>query len=296
LKPPNALAAKGDAVEEWIDLHFFRPVGYRLARALAATRVTADQVTLASLAVGLVAGHLFLYDDWRLGTLGLALFVVSDVLDSADGQVARIRGGGTRFGRVLDGFSDNLRFLNLYLHLLVRLLLGGAGWPAVVLMIAAGLSHSLQASAIDFLRQAYLRFGGAGTGELDLPEDLGAGPAGFWARLAYRGYAGYVQRQVRLFPATTELVRRWRTQPGSSLPTDGYRALTRPVVVAGALIAQNVRFALLAVTAVPGWPAAYFWVAIGPLNLVLLMLIVRQERGVRLLLDTEPSGNAAYAG
>lgn len=296
MKPPTELATKGDPVEEWIDLHFFRPLGYRLARRLAGTRVTPDQVTAASLLVGLVAGHLFLYADWRLGALGLGLFVLSDGLDSADGQLARLRGGGTRLGRILDGMSDNLRFLNLYLHLLVRMLLAGGGWLAVALVIGAGLSHSVQAAAVDFLRQAFLAIGGPPGGELDLPEDLGPEPTGAGARLTFRSYRAYLRRQTRLFPKTAALVRRWRQGRPSEPHAAAYRALARPVVGAGAWIAQNIRFAVLALTAVPGWPAGYCWVTIVPLNLILVTLVARQERGARLLLHPQPTDAAVYAG
>jgi hypothetical protein len=128
VKPLNALAAKGEVVEEWVDLHFFRPLGFRLANALGPKRVSPDQVTMASLVIGLIAGHLMFYSNPTLNTVGVMLFVLSDVLDSADGQLARMRGSSTRFGRIFDGVADNLRFINLYLHLLARLALAGSGW------------------------------------------------------------------------------------------------------------------------------------------------------------------------
>ena len=46
MKPPNDLQLKGAAVEEWVDLRFFRPIGIRIARALLPTGISADQVTL----------------------------------------------------------------------------------------------------------------------------------------------------------------------------------------------------------------------------------------------------------
>jgi len=61
VKPQTDLSHKGRAVEEWADLHFFRPIGIRIARALQPTGISADQVTLWSLVIGLVAGHLFAY-------------------------------------------------------------------------------------------------------------------------------------------------------------------------------------------------------------------------------------------
>ena len=71
MKPPNDLSHKGRSVEEWVDLHFFRPIGIRIARALQPTGISADQVTLWSLMIGLVAGHLFAYRDRWTNLIGL---------------------------------------------------------------------------------------------------------------------------------------------------------------------------------------------------------------------------------
>ena len=54
-------------------------------------------------------------------------------------------------------------------------------------------------------------------------------------------------------------------------------------VVAGcAWIAQNIRFLLLALTVVPGSPAVYCWIVVGPLNAVLVFLILAHEREPKL--------------
>src|SRR5258707_12160058 len=95
VKPQNDLSHKGQAVEEWADLHFFRPIGIRIARALQPTGISADQVTLWSLAIGLVAGHLFADPDRWTNMIGSEPFIVSDIFDSADGQLARLRGPPT---------------------------------------------------------------------------------------------------------------------------------------------------------------------------------------------------------
>src|SRR5947199_8225432 len=95
VQPQNDLSHKGQAVEEWVDLHFFRPIGIRIALALQPTGISADQVTLSSLVIGRVAGHLFAYRDRCTNLTGLALFIVSDVSDSADVQLERLRGSST---------------------------------------------------------------------------------------------------------------------------------------------------------------------------------------------------------
>ena len=292
MRPSTELATKGIEVEEPIDRMFFRPLGFRLARRLAPGRITADQVTAASLVIGLVAGHLMFYNDWRLGATGVVLFVLSDVLDSADGQLARMRGGGTRFGRVLDGISDSLRFVNLYLHLAARVWVAGYGWIGVALVVAAGVSHSLQAAAADFIRHLYL--GAGDQGELDLPEDLGAEPAGFWERFAFRSYAGYVRRQGRMFPGAIALVRRWRAGESSPRERAAFQDAVRPLVRGAPWIAQNIRFALLALTVVPGWPMAMCWMTIAPLNALLVGGMLWLERISRRAFDSAPQGTPAY--
>jgi hypothetical protein len=278
--PPTGLAHKGDAVEEWADLRFFRPAGLRLARAFSPTAVTADQVTVVSLVLGLLAGHLFLYRDFWLNAAGLTLFVVSDIFDSADGQLARLRGTSTRFGRMLDGISDNLRFVNLYVHLLVRLLLARGMSPAgaVLLVVAAGYSHSLQSAVADFLRQVYLFIVGLNN-ELDLPEDLDAEkPATSLARLELAIYAAYVRKQARWCARSAQLVRAVRTGAMPSRLPSRWRDAQAGPIARCALIGQNIRFLLLAVTACVGWPAGFFWLTLGPLNLALASVLWSHER------------------
>ena len=271
-------ANKGPVVEEWADRRFFRPAGWRVARALASTRVSPDAVTLASLILGLVAGRLLWYPSMRLNALGVLLFIASDILDSADGQLARLRGTSTRTGRILDGVSDSLRFVNLYAHLAARLFVAGWGWRGATLALVGLLSHTYQAAAADYIRQAYLYFAVGNGSELDLPEHAPQVGGSLWDRISAWLYLDYVRRQAWLFPRTTALV---RSLVGRSVPAAvraEWAERQAPLVRACAWIAQNIRFALLAVTAVPGWPAAYCWIVVGPLNVVLVALILAHER------------------
>ena len=272
-------AGKGPVVEEWADRWFFRPVGYWLANSLAPTVVSADGVTLASLILGVAAGHLFFYSSVRLNALGVALFIVSDVLDSADGQLARLRGTSTRMGRILDGLADTGRFVSLYAHLGARLYLVGWGWSGPLLALAAILSHSYQAAAADYIRQAYLYFAVGKGSELDLPEHTPVPVnASIWTRVSAWFYGDYLRRQAWLFPRTTALARSLGGRPVPVAIQLAWAERQRAVVEGCAWIAQNIRFLLLAVTAVPGWPAMYCWIVIVPLNLVLIGLILAHER------------------
>jgi len=275
-------ASKGPVVEEWADRRFFRPAGWRIATVLAPTRVSPDAVTLASLVLGVLAGHLFWYRNAWVNAAGVLLFIVSDVLDSADGQLARLRGTSTRMGRILDGLADTGRFLSLYGHLGARLYAGGWGWQGPLLAFAALLSHSYQAAAADFIRQAYLYFAVGSGSELEIPGQSAREDTSLWGRITGWIYGDYVRRQAWLFPRTTALA---RALSGRDVPVsvrESWAERQRWVVRSCAWIAQNIRFLLLALTAVPHWPAAYCWLVVGPLNVVLLVLIVAHEREPRL--------------
>jgi len=295
--PRTDLVDKGPAVEEWTDLHFFRPAGLWLTRLLQPTRVTADQVSIAGMAIGLVAGHLFLYERRWLNLLGLLLFIFSDVCDSADGQLARLRGSSTRLGRILDGISDNVRFVGLYLHLGVRLLLRGVHPVSVVslVLLTAG-SHSLQGSVADFLRQVFLFLSG-GKAELDLPEDL-LEPAGSnWLdRFRLWIYRGYVGRQVWLLPASTAVVRTARREGLSAGLSRKWREAQGGWMERLALIGTNIRFPLLACAIWSGWVRSFLWATIVPLNLALAWILIGHEREARVLARTAEEPAMVLAG
>lgn len=274
MKPPNDLQHKGAAVEEWVDLRFFRPIGIRIARVLLPTGISADQVTLWSLLIGLVAGHLFLYRDPWVNAIGFALFIVSDVFDSVDGQLARLRGVSTRLGRTLDGLGDHLRFVNLYVHLAIRLALAGSPWHVLLLAVAAALSHSFQSSAVDFIRNAYLSVG-EGRGEVDLPDDLPAVEKGTWLeRFGAWAYAGYVRRQLWLFPRTDELLRMLRRVEVAESFRAAYRERQQPLLALCSWLGQNARFGLLGLAAIAGFPSAYLWTEVLAMNLVLFVALL----------------------
>jgi phosphatidylglycerophosphate synthase len=73
-----------------------------LGRVLVGTGLSANQVTLAGLALGLSAAVAIIFQNFMLG---LALIIASRLADGLDGAVARIR-GKTAFGGYLDIVSD----------------------------------------------------------------------------------------------------------------------------------------------------------------------------------------------
>ena len=154
-------AFKSPDVEEWIDMVWHRPIAAIVALALLPTPIGPNAVTVLSLVVGL-AGSAAL--GWSIHTgepqwrwiAGLLVFL-SVIFDCADGQLARAKGGGTRWGRILDGLVDAIVVLTLYIVIFVDVLVHyGKIWAAIAFV--AGICAGLQIYIYDKLKSIYLSF------------------------------------------------------------------------------------------------------------------------------------------
>jgi len=90
------LNRRGSAAESALDA---------LARRLDDAGISPDALTYGALTTGVAAGLLF----WLgAGAAGLAALAVSGLLDAVDGRVARLGGGATPWGGVLDLTFDRV--------------------------------------------------------------------------------------------------------------------------------------------------------------------------------------------
>src|SRR6266550_3975985 len=78
--------------------------------------MTPAAVTLLAGICGIIAGHLYYYRDLRINIAGMVLHVCSNVLDNADGQLARLTRRESRKGRIIDSIADHLVFVSTYLY------------------------------------------------------------------------------------------------------------------------------------------------------------------------------------
>ena len=110
---------KSNLSDELINIYLLRPVAGLIVRVLYPTPVTPNQVTIVSTVAGIVAAGFYLKNE-AFFTAAAGLFVtLKDVLDSADGQLARAKQQYTRIGRFLDSIGDFV--VNL-------LVFGAIGW------------------------------------------------------------------------------------------------------------------------------------------------------------------------
>jgi phosphatidylglycerophosphate synthase len=151
---------KGPELEEIPDLLFFRPLAYLGVRLAAPTRVTANQVTMASMFFGLLAGWLIGHGDMRPSMLlwGAGAVLLSNVLDCMDGMLARLRGTSSPFGYVLDGLGDYISVFAILLGI-GHYLSSRHGQPLEwwALTAAAGLSLAWWSAVVDGMRVEWMR-------------------------------------------------------------------------------------------------------------------------------------------
>lgn len=264
------LSFKSEDTEEWLDVHFTRPIGLAFALLWNKFDIHPNVITILSIFLGLGAGWMFHYTDLWSNVCGVLLLMFANFCDSTDGQMARLTGKKTLIGRMLDGFSGDVWFFAIYLGIVVRL------WPqnipftdiqwgvwGFLLCALAGFGfHSRQSSLADYYRQIHLFFllGKEGS-ELDnyqqqrqIYENLPKGD--LLARTFYYNYANYCKSQEQRTPHFQRFFSQWKQQPSETVRQQ-LLAGSRPLMKYTNLLTFNARAITIYVTCLLDCPWVY---------------------------------------
>jgi phosphatidylglycerophosphate synthase len=277
---------KAREIEGFLDLHFYRKVGFALARFFAWAGLTPNAVTLLGTAIGIVAGHLYFYRDLPTNILGMGLHVFANAMDNADGQLARLTKRYSPSGRVLDGIGDNLVFMSVYVHLCLRFAAEGGSIGIWLVALLAGLSHSWQSATAEFCRDAYLRFAVGKLRSLELSSDLRRQDetvrwsGQFLKKMLLKLHLGNVIEQEMMCPGVVRLEEAARTAFAGEVPRafrDRYQERNRSMIVFFNFLRTNSRMLLLFLLLFLGRPVWYFQVELIAFNFLLVVLAFRQN-------------------
>jgi hypothetical protein len=282
-------------VEETLDIYFTRPLGYLLALVGRRAGLSPNAVTIIGMAVGALGGHLLFYDSIQLNIIGILLFILSGILDSSDGMLARMTGQYSRLGRILDGFADNVKFISVYLHLCIGYIVhGGSGW-IFTLAVAAGISHSMQAAAADYIRSAYLHFADDNSKDWDDPASIAKQCSqldwkkDFFEKLLLRLYQNHAHEQRFFFNRFNKLLKNTVSMKPTEDQYEGFtrkfRKLNRPMLKYCNILTTNTRSIVLYISVLTGMPLLFFAFELTILNALLFYVVRRQER-IALSLST----------
>ena len=83
---------KSADTEEFLDLWFYRPLGFHCALFFRNRGIHPNVITIISIFLGIGAGVCFFQENLRWNILGVLLLMWANLYDSTDGQLARITG------------------------------------------------------------------------------------------------------------------------------------------------------------------------------------------------------------
>lgn len=279
---------KSNDTEEQIDIWFYRPIGFRIAKACARLGITPNTVTIISIFIGVAAGILFFPQSLAVNVVGMLCLVVANSLDSADGQLARMTNNKSRLGRILDGLAGDFWFAAIHIAICLRSL--NEGWSEWIWFwgVAAGASHVIQSAMADYYRQVHLFFiKGSNGSELDNSADLEreyeklSWGRDFGKKLIARGYLNYTKQQEFFSPKLQQLLKviqaRFKNGLPSALVAD-FRKANRPLMKYTNIVQFNTRVLFLFLWLFIDQAWIYFFFDIFVLNPILVYMCVKQEQ------------------
>ena len=290
---------KSKDTEEWIDLLFYRPIGFRWALFFRRLGVKPNAVTIASIFLGVAAGVLFYYQSLPLNILGMLLLVWANSYDSADGQLARLTGQKSELGRILDGISGDCWFIAIYFAIAFRLMPEWSYW-IFLLAAVAGFCHSKQAMMADYYRNIHLFFllGKQGS-ELDNARqeeekyNRMRWQDGFIQKLFQYFYKNYTAKQERLSPCFQRFFQALKERyPDGVAPVEireQFRRKSLPLMPLTNILSFNTRVIVLFISLLIDMPWFYFVFELTVLNAIFIYMVWKHEKLSREMFNYQSS-------
>lgn len=294
--------------EEFIDIHFYRPLGYRWALLFRRLGVTPNAITVASIFIGIAAGACFYPAHLAINVVGMLLLIWANSYDSADGQLARMTGQKSPLGRILDGAAGDLWFFSIYFAICLRLT---PSWGIWIWLLGAvtGFFHSKQAAMADYYRNIHLLFlKGKDGSELSHSPQLKENykkmswKHDFIYKLFETFYINYTEGQEKLTPRFQHLMALVRSRYHGQAP-ESFRAAFRrkslPLMKYTNMLSFNTRVIALFISLFIGRPWLYFVFELTVLNAMLVYMIGTHERFCRAFaeeMEKEPADSEPAAG
>jgi len=273
--------------EEFIDIHFYRPIGYQWALLFNKLNISPNTVTIASIFIGIASGVCFYFDDVKINVVGMLLLIWANSYDSADGQLARMTGKKSELGRILDGTCGDLWFISIYAAICLRLT---PDWGISIWILAAatGFFHSKQAAMADYYRNIHLLFlKGESGSELSKSNKL----KNDYYQLSWRKefiyklfsffYLNYTKRQEKNTPQFQEMMKSVEDVYKGIIPNSfrqAFRTKSLPLMKYTNMLSFNTRVIALFASLFIDMPWLYFVFEITILNMMLIYMVRTHEK------------------
>jgi len=143
--------------EEVIDLVLYRPLAFLVVISVYNTKIKPNHLTLTAMVMGILGGCLYSIGSHLTCIAGAIFYLLFNIFDCSDGQLARIKKNGSAFGRLLDGVADYIAAIAIFTGIAIGYS-NKPGQPSllVFLLALAGISIIVQESLVDYFRTRFL--------------------------------------------------------------------------------------------------------------------------------------------
>jgi hypothetical protein len=266
---------KNSMTEDPVDLFFFRPIGFVLAKLFMNTSITPNGVTAISTLFGIMAGIFYSAGKTTSTLIAAILLLISNILDCTDGQLARLKGTSSKLGRILDGLSDYATGIAIF----VGIVIGYSGrfytlpvWWGLV--IVAGISHILQSFLVDTYRSRFITWTKGQSQSLkdehkEFEEKSKTDRPEIFNRFINNIYRLYLRINIKLSPAETRTAEKIDYE---------YLIQKNKLLVRGwSLIGPSTKISIAVIASIINRPDLFFLTIVIPINLFALTLYILQS-------------------
>ena len=324
---------KSYEVEGWIGRKISLPTGFLFAKGFARLGVHPNTVSILSILAGICSSFFFVHGSSHYeGACGLIfniiaalLLLLCGVLDYADGQLARMTGKTSTFGRMLDGAAAFLFYPFIYWGLFFRIVkyhsiefsLFGIPPPhqnvilfAIAFVVLAHYSGYIcfasQMRKIDYYVQAHLFFLKNGNREFEESSDLQKRydsldwKRNFWWKICMKLYLNYTKAQERATPEFQEFKKVARKRFGSleNVPESlrlRFHDCSLPLMKYVILLSFNFRTIMLVLFCLLDIPFGYILFEIVVFSFICRTMIKKHEKFCHQLAEEILSNSVSHS-
>ena len=270
---------KSIEAEDPLDLYFYRIVSFIFVKIIYRFPVTPNQISVTAMIFGVVSGYFFstaTADSYLIAGIFYALYYL---LDCSDGQLARLKKNGTRLGRIIDGISDYVTHIAVYIGLGIGLSAqSGDALSSWFVVIVSMVSLMFQAALVDYYRNRYLeyQFGITSLYGEDLIEfqqeyeDLKRKGGAYLTRFIYFVYLKYLKVQ-KLF-ITDDAVK------SKKFDTQDFLQKNKRMIRLWTYMGTSMPITLLIIAAIFNIIFFYFYALVFALNAYAVIMLVMQVK------------------
>lgn len=147
---------KSDLSDELLNTYLLRPIAGLVVRFVFPTPLTPNHLTLIAIAFGFLSAWFYLLGTAGMTLLAGLLLTTKDILDSADGQLARARNQYSRAGRFLDSIGDIVVNFLVFTSITLALYQSTGSWVIIPLGAMSFIYLTLRVSFHVFYQTSYL--------------------------------------------------------------------------------------------------------------------------------------------